>query len=171
MIKKTIKLLALLLFVFTAQTVKAGSFFVSETNVLEKSSDHIIPLIYVEDLEYYNHTKTKAYTSLIIEQLTLSPDIIIAEDKDIADYILIPKVTQSRIEKINVTNSRYSMSVVVELWAKGGVRVHTEQQNRYIIINNTENPQEMAKKLLMKLLNEAIGNLSLKIKNNQLKLG
>jgi hypothetical protein len=116
-------------------------------------------------MEYYNHTKTSAYTGKINEQLSLEPNIITTDNEELADFYLVPKLLLSKIERINSENSRYSMSVALELWAKGGVLINTERQNRYIIIENSQNPQEIAKKLLLKLLEDAVNNLSLKIKN------
>jgi len=168
MVKAFLKLSVLLTLMFLASTVKADSFLLSE---LENSKeDHIIPLIYIDNMEYYNNKTTNAYTQKIAEQLSLEPKLIVTEDKSLADYFLKPKLIQSKIEPINSENSRYSMSVVVELWAKGGILIEKEQQNRYIIIEHSQNPQKIAKKLLNKLLEEAISNFILKIKNNQLHI-
>lgn len=171
-----LKLSVIIVLVMFTGTVKADSFFVASIKDLnaqnsEQIKDHIIPLVYIKDMEYYNHTKTSAYTGKINEQLSLEPNIITTEDEDLADFYLIPKLLLSKIERINSENSRYSMSVALELWAKGGVLINTERQNRYIIIENSQNPQEIARKLLLKLLEDAVNNLSLKIKNNQLKIG
>lgn len=65
-------------------------------------------------------------------------------------------------------NSRYSMSVVVELRKSDGSLVDSEEQNRYIIVNNNENMQETAQKLLTKLLEDALTALSGKL-NSLLK--
>ena len=169
MVKTFLKLSVLLVLIFLASPVKADSFLLSE---LENSQeDHIIRLIYIDSLEYYNHKTTDVYTPKIAEQLSLEPKLIVTEDKSLADYFLKPKLVQSKIEPINSENSRYSMSVVVELWAKGGVLIKKEEQNRYIIIEQSQNPQKIAQKLLNKLLEEAITNFILKIKNNQLHIG
>jgi len=165
MIKRLIKLSALSVLALWLNTAKADSFFISKIN-----EDHIIPLVYIQSMEYYNGTKTSSYTPKIAEQLSLEPEIVITEDEKLADYYLLPKLLLSKIERINSENSKYSMSIALELWSKGGILISTEHQNRYIIIENTQNPQEIAKKLLLKLLETAVNSLSAKIKNNQLKL-
>lgn len=168
MVKTFLKLSVLLALMFLTSPAKADSFLLSEANQLEQ--DHIIPLIYVENMEYYNQKTTSAYTKKITEQLSLEPKLIITEDKSMADYFLKPKLVQSKIEPINSENSRYSMSVAIELWSKDGDLIEKEQQNRYIIIESDQNPQMIAKKLLIKLLDATINNFILKIKNNQLNI-
>ena len=169
MVKIFIKLSALITLMFLASGVRADSFLLSQAQILEK--DHIIPLVYVENMEYYNHKTTAIYTKKITEQLSLEPKLIITDDKNLADYYLKPKLTQSKMEPINSENSRYSMSVVIELWSKGGIMIDEEQQNRYIIIENSQNPQKIAQKLLYKLLEQATNSLILKIKNDHLHIG
>ena len=174
MAKNLLKLSVLIVLAFLIGTARADSFFVASlpnAQYSEQNQDKIIPLIFIKDMEYYNRTTTAAYTSKIAEQLSLEPDIIITEDENLADYYLQPKLVLSKIEKINVEDSRFSMSVVVELWAKGGVLIDNERQNRYIIIKSDDDPQETAKKMLLKLLSEAVNNIILRIKNNQLNIG
>jgi len=174
MAKKFLKLSVLVVLVFLIGTARADSFFIASlpgTQYTRQKQDKIIPLIFIKDMEYYNRTTTAAYTSQISEQLSLEPDIIITEDEAMADYYLQPKLLQAKVEKINVENSRFSMSVAVELWAKGGVLIDNERQNRYIIIDNKDDSQQIAKKMLLKLLSEAVNNIILKIKNNQLNIG
>jgi len=174
MAKNILKLSVLVMLAFFSGIARADSFFVAslpDAQYTRQNQDQIIPLIFIKDMEYYNRTTTAAYTSKIAEQLSLEPDVIITEDESMADYYLQPKLELSKIERINYESSRFSMSVAVELWAKGGVLIDSEHQNRYIIIKSDENPQEIAKKMLLKLLSEAINNIVLKIKNNQLNIG
>ena len=156
---------------------KAGSFLLSVANppikqytIQTAEANQILPLIYIQNMEYYNNTITAAYTPYITQHLSLDPNIIITDNEDLADYDLKPKLLQSKIEPINDENSKYSMSVVVELWAKGGTKVASEQKNRYIIINNSEDSQQIARQLLIKLLKEALDSLCNKLKNNHLEI-
>lgn len=174
MAKKLIKLSVLLVLLLLIGTARADSFFMAslpDNRHIVQKQDKIIPLIFIKDMEYYNHTITPIYTETIAEQLSLEPEIIVTEDETTADYYLQPKLLQAKVEKMNMDNSRFSMSVVVELWAKGGVLIDSERQNRYIIINNDEDSQKIAKKMLLKLLSEAVNNIILKIKNKQLNIG
>ena len=176
MIKKILELSALVLFVFNFNSAKADSFFVANKDIYQKenkliSKDYIIPMIYVEEMEYYNGKKSPAYTQKIVRKLALETSVIVVDKKELADYFLVPKLQRSRMEPINKENSRYSIVVTLELWSKGGVLINTEHQNRYIIIKKSQDSQKIAKKLLSKLLEEAVDNFLLKIENHELKIG
>jgi hypothetical protein len=114
-------------------------------------------------MEYYNQSKSSQYTSIIAEKISLEPRVLVTENKELADYILQPKLILSKMEKINNENSKYSMSVVIEVQKVNGEIVVSQQQNRYIIIENKQDKQEIAHKLLTKLLDEALKNISVKI--------
>ncbi len=166
---KLLKLSALVLLTIHCNLAYADSFFVSQQPTkYAENGDHIIPLVYVKNMEYYNKRQTDAYTQKITEWLSFEPNMIITPNESMADYYLVPKLIKSKIEQINYENSRFSMSVGLELWSKGGILINKEQQNRYIIIENNEDTQQIAKKLVQKLLKEAVGNFAVKVKNNQL---
>ena len=55
------------------------------------------------------------------------------------------------------------MSIVIELRKNDGTLVDSETQNRYIIINKEQNTQEIAHKLVEKLLEDGINALSGKL--------
>ena len=152
---------------FFITPAKADSFLLSQNNLLSVYQEQIIPLVFIKDLEYYNNAKTAAFTQRITDKLSLEPQIIITDNQSLADYYIVPKLIQSKMAPLNQDNSRYSMSVKVELWSKGGVLMDSASQNRYIVIKNTENIQEIAKKLLIKLLDEALTELMYKFKERQ----
>lgn len=131
-------------------------------------TDSTIPLLYVDDIEYYNGSASSAFTGKITEKLAFEPRILVTETRELADYFLKPRLLLSKIEPVNAENSRYSMSVVVELRKSDDSLVDSEEQNRYIIVNNNENMQETAQKLLTKLLEDALTALSGKL-NSLLK--
>lgn len=123
-------------------------------------TDSTIPLIYIKDVEFFNNTATPAYTTKIAQQLSFEPRVLVTENKELADYYIVPKVLLAKSEKIDDKHSRFSMSVTVELQKINGVVVDKEEQNRYIIISDEQNTQEIAQKLLIKLLEDAISAMS-----------
>ena len=166
------KLSVWILTIFLLITVQIDSFFISECWAKENiTQQSIIPLVYIENIEYHNHTNSGAYRKLIEEKLSLTPEIIITPDKNMADFYLRPKLVQSKITPINETYSRYSVSLSMEVYAKTDILVDKQQQNRYIIIKNDENIQPIAKKMLLKLLEETLENFSIRLKNKELILG
>ncbi len=139
--------------------------------VLPKSiyeTDSTRPLLYIKETEYYNGKTSSNYTAKIAEQLSFEPQVLVTESRELADYFLIPKLILSKIEPINETNSRYSMSVMIELRKNDGTLVDSETQNRYIIISKGQDTQEIAHKLIEKLLEDGINALSGKL-NSLLK--
>ena len=126
------------------------------------------PLIYIDDLEFYNNTKTPKYKDHIKEQLIFEPSILITEKKDLADFYLNPKVVKSSIDKIDEKNSKFSMAVELKINNSENKENLKETKKRYIIIDNSLKNQEIAHKMLIKLLNEAL--VSLKGKINLLKV-
>lgn len=139
--------------------------------VLPKSmyeTDSTLPLLYIKEMEYYNGKTTSTFTAKITEQLSFEPRVLVTESQELADYFIAPKLVLSKIEPINETNSRYSMSVMVELRKNDGTLVDSETQNRYIIISKEQNTQKIAHKLIEKLLEDSINALSGKL-NSLLK--
>lgn len=139
--------------------------------VLPKSiyeTDGTRPLLYIKEIEYYNGKTSSDFTAKIAERLSFEPQVLVTESQELADYFLIPKLILSKIEPINETNSRYSMSVMIELRKNDGTLVDSETQNRYIIISKEQDIQEIAHKLIEKLLEDGINALSGKL-NNLLK--
>lgn len=137
-------------------------------NLLPKSlyeTDSSIPLIYIKDLEFFNQSTSSAYTSKIAEQLSFEPRVLVTENEELADYYIVPKLLLSKSEKIDEKNSRFSMSVVVELQRTNGIIVDAKEKNRYIIISAEQNTQEIAQKLLLKLLEEAINTMRQQLNN------
>ena len=119
-----------------------------------------IPLFFIFPLEFYTKKTTNDYTQKISEQLNFMPRILITEDKELADYYIVPKLRQSNLDTIDENHSRYSMSVLVEIKAKDGQIIANDTKSRYIVIKNDEDKQKIAQKLLTKLLREAISSLS-----------
>ena len=124
-----------------------------------------IPLIYIEDMEYYNQKTTSKYTLDITEQLSFEPRILITENKELADYILTPRLVKSSVDIIDEKNSRYSMSIIIEVANLEGEKVIKEEKNRYIIIDNTEDMQSLAHKMIAKLLKEALSSVKERVNN------
>lgn len=128
-----------------------------------EEDDGAIPLIYIKDVEFYNHTVTSAYTEKLAQKLSFEPKVLITENKELADYFIVPKLLQAKMEKIDQENSRFSMSVAIELHKTNGIVVDSEQKNRYIIVTHEQDTQEVAQKLMMKLLEDALDEMSGKL--------
>ena len=58
---------------------------------------------------------SKDYKTTILEELSFVPRVLVTDTKELADYIIAPKLTKSSIDVIDEKNSRYSMSVKIEI--------------------------------------------------------
>ena len=117
------------------------------------------PQIFIEKLTFYNGTSTDKYIQNMSDYLSFNPNIVIITDKSAADYTLKAVLVKSTIDAIDDKNSKYSMSIKLDLIDKYNKIVMSQNKNRYIIIENKDNKQEIADKLLKKLLKEAIDTM------------
>lgn len=117
------------------------------------------PQIFIEKLTFYNGTSTDKYIQNMSDYLSFNPNIVIITDKSAADYTLKAGLVKSTIDAIDDKNSKYSMSIKLDLIDKYNKIVMSQNKNRYIIIENKDNKQEIADKLLKKLLKEAIDTM------------
>ncbi|MBR5598934.1 MAG: hypothetical protein IKW39_02725 [Alphaproteobacteria bacterium] len=126
-------------------------------------TDNSMPLFFIENLEYYTNATTKAYTTAILEQLSSVPRVLVTDKKELADYYILPKLIKSSVDAIDGKNSRYGISVKIEVSDKNNEIVLEDTKNRYIIIDNNEDKQKLAQKMLTKLLKESVSSLSNKL--------
>jgi len=167
MIQKIKKLSVWAIITIMLGGAQTDGFFMGKIGNLS-DDNYIIPLLYIENIEYYNHTQSSAYKEQMVEKLSLTPEVIVTEDKKNADFYLKPKLLKSKIDYISPEHSKYTISVVVELRNKADVLVESEQKNQYIIIDNSQNAQQIAQKMLKKLLEKALEDIIIKIKNKKI---
>ena len=117
------------------------------------------PQIFIEKLTFYNGISTDKYIKFISDYLSFNPNIVIVTDKNTADYTLKASLIKSAVDIIDDKNSKYSMSVKLDLIDNNNKIAMSQNKNRYIIIENKNNKQEIADKLLKKLLKEAIDTM------------
>ena len=130
-------------------------------------TDENLPLLFIKNLEYYNHTETAQFTALIKEKIAFEPRVLITDKQELADYFIKPKLMRSQMEKITDDKLRFSMSAKIEVTKIDETVVLSEVQNRYIIIEQKQNPQEIAHKLLQKLLEDCLQKMSKRINGLQ----
>ena len=70
-----------------------------------------IPLFYVYPLEFYTKKTTSDYTSRITEQLSFMPRILITDNKELADYYILPRLEKSSLD---IIDEKYTENLSVE---------------------------------------------------------
>lgn len=120
-------------------------------------------LIYIEPTEFYNHTKSNKFAEIIARQFSSDGDIMLAKQKETADYVIKSNVLKAKVDPINSNTSRLQMVVSVELENKSGEKISSEHQNRFVLFSSDEDEQEVALRLMRKLFENACERISRKI--------
>lgn len=112
-------------------------------------------LLYIAPVSFFNNTVSENHKQILKEIFGKNEAFYLTENKDTADYIISAKVMRAKVDPINSNTNRLQMvlSVGVEFTDSGASTV--EHQNRFILFANGDNEQEVAAKLMRKLLTKA----------------
>ena len=112
-------------------------------------------LLYIAPVSFFNNTVSEKHKQILKEIFGKNEAFYLTENKDTADYIISAKVMRAKVDPINSNTNRLQMvlSVGVEFTDSGASTV--EHQNRFILFANGDNEQEVAAKLMRKLLTKA----------------
>lgn len=113
-----------------------------------------LALVYINDLEYYNGSKSKKYGSFLKEKLENNSYYYLTQEKELADYVITPKILKAKIDALDATHKRLQMVLVLEVSGLSDEIVNVSQ-NRFLLFSAEENEQEIASRLIKKLLQAA----------------
>jgi hypothetical protein len=126
--------------------------------VMEEPVDGNIDMrakVYIAPVEFYNNTSSQK-SSEVLREFFNNPELYsFTEDKDIADYIILPRVLKAKIDPINAKTKRLQMVVSVELKTNLSDASVTEHQNRFVLFEEGEEEQDVAQNLLKKLMQKS----------------
>ena len=110
-----------------------------------------VALLYVAPLEYYNGASSEKHASFLKDKMDNNPYYYLTEDKDLADYVVLPKLLKAKVDALDDAHKRLQMVVAVEI---SGLEdnLSVASQNRFLLFSKGDNEQEIAAKLLKKLL-------------------
>ncbi|HCU59034.1 MAG TPA: hypothetical protein DIC64_03540 [Alphaproteobacteria bacterium] len=110
-----------------------------------------VALLYVAPLEYYNGASSVKHASFLKDKMDNNPYYYLTEDKDLADYVVLPKLLKAKVDALDDAHKRLQMVVAVEI---SGLEDNPSvvSQNRFLLFSKGDNEQEIAAKLLKKLL-------------------
>lgn len=126
-------------------------------------------LLYIAPVEFYNNTTSESHKQILKEVFDKNDYFYLTDNKDLADYIITSKVMRAKVDPINSNTNRLQMviSVGVEFTDSGAST--TEHQNRFILFASDDNEQEVAAKLMRKLLIKASEQILNKVEANARK--
>ena len=129
-----------------------------------------LALVYVKDLQYFNGATSQKYAAHLKEKIDNNPYYYLTGDEELADYVILPKVLKAKVDALDASHKRLQMVVVLDIKGlEDGVVSVT--QNRFLLFSEEENEQDIANRLIKKLLEAAGSEAVRKIEiNEQAKL-
>lgn len=112
-------------------------------------------LVYIAPTEFFNNTSSKAHAQVLRDIFGKNTLFYLTDKKELADYVVSSKVLRAKVDPINNTTNRLQMvvSVGAEFVDKGSSSI--EHQNRFILFSADDDEQQVAGKLMNKLLGKA----------------
>jgi hypothetical protein len=126
---------------------------VQEMSVAPENADNLA-LVYIRKLRYFNGSETTKFAEDIKETLQNDPYFYLTEEDDLADYRLTPKVLKAKVDSLDASHKRLQMVVAIEIEGLEKDPV-TTYQNRFVLFGAEENEQQIAARLIRKLLQGA----------------
>lgn len=125
-----------------------------------------LALVHVKQLEYFNGSKSVKYANLLKKHLDNNPYFYLTDDAEIADYIITPKVLKVAVDALDAGNNRLHMALVLEI---AGIEkeIVSEYQNRFVLFGAEEDKQQIASRLISKLIEQAGDGLIRKIEHKE----
>jgi len=127
-----------------------------------------LALVYVEPLIYFNGKKSPKHTDFLKEQIKENPYYFLTEKKDLADYVITPKLLKAKVDTLDLAHKRMQMVIALEI---SGIQkdIVVVSQNRFLLFTTEENQNEISARLLKKLLQAAGTDAVRKIEQNEQK--
>ncbi len=125
-----------------------------------------LALVHVKQLEYFNGSKSVKYANLLKKHLDNNPYFYLTDDAEIADYVITPKVLKVAVDALDAGNNRLHMALVLEIT---GIEkeIVSEYQNRFVLFGAEEDKQQIASRLISKLIEQAGDGLIRKIEHKE----
>lgn len=112
-------------------------------------------LVYIAPAEFFDKTTSDVHAKTLKDMFENDDGYFVTDKKDLADYIIKAKVLRAKVDAINSSTKRLQMVISVEVEFPDEKASAVEHQNRFVLFNSSENEQEVAFKLLKKLLSSA----------------
>lgn len=146
-----------------------------EQTSLTSSSDDIpsnvviLSTIYVKPTEFYNNTFSNSHSALLKDILSQAENVKIVDNEDEANFIITPKVLKAKIESLNDETNRMQMVLALETFDRNQNNLTSEHHNKFVLFNNTDDEQSIAKQLLKELMEQgSISILNITAKSDNL---
>ncbi len=111
--------------------------------------------VYVGPVEFNNNTHSTKPSQVLKDMFADTPGYQLVDNPGAAAYALFPKVLKAKVDSLNSQTKRIQMVVSLQLQVRDSSISFSEHQNRFVLFESGKNEQEIAQKLLHKLLRKA----------------
>ena len=125
-------------------------------------------LVYVEPLSFYDNSTSEAYADIIKDYIKQDSHILLTDNKNLAEYVLTPKVLRAKVEAVNPETNRLQMVVSLDMYDVSAEKNSTEHRNRFIVYKTSADEQQVAYELMQNLFEDSSRQI-LAIINNSLQ--
>lgn len=125
--------------------------------------------VYVGPVEFNNNTHSAKPSQVLKDMFADTAGYQLVDNPAAAGYVFLPKVLKAKIDSLNSQTKRIQMVVSLELQVQNASVSFSEHQNRFVLFESGEKEQEIAQKLLHKLLRKAGRALFEKVEQAEVK--
>jgi len=113
-----------------------------------------LALVYVEPLVYFNGKRSVKHAAFLKDKIKDNPYYFLTEKKDLADYVITPKLLKAKVDSLDASHKRIQMVVTLEI---SGLKddIVVISQNRFLLYFAQDNQNDITTRLLQKLLEAA----------------
>jgi len=113
-----------------------------------------LALVYVEPLVYFNGKSSVKHAAFLKDKIKDNPYYFLTEKKDLADYVITPKLLKAKVDSLDASHKRIQMVVTLEI---SGLKddIVIVSQNRFLLYFAQDNQNDITTRLLQKLLEAA----------------
>ncbi len=113
------------------------------------------PFLYIAPTNYYNDTNSSKVSEDISINFNNGENFLITQKKQLADYIIYPKVLKAQIDAINSQTNRLHMVISLDFEDTETLEKTTQHQSKFILIDTNNDEQAQAQELMKNLFKQA----------------
>lgn len=126
-------------------------------------------LIFVSPTEFFNNTTSDKYSDILREMFVKSDYFYVTDKKELADFVITPKVLRAKVDPINSETNRLQMVIAIEYVNADKEETETQHQNRFVLFNSSEDEQQVAANLMRQLFEKATDQIITELEIKQRK--
>ena len=97
----------------TEELLKEIAQNVDEVFAMQPQNLEGMALVYVEPLLYYNGKISQKHTDHLKEKIKDNPYYFLTDDKELADFVVSPKMLKAKVDALDETHKRFQMVVIL----------------------------------------------------------